>query len=78
MGLLWVAFIAMFLILHGLLPIGKFNDSIRYYEIVEADGDNKLIVLPLLLSTTVIIFSKFLLTPLLWAVSYLRLKEKEL
>ncbi|HMG90513.1 MAG TPA: hypothetical protein VK589_10640 [Chryseolinea sp.] len=78
MGLLWVAFVALFLILHRLLPIGKFNDTIRYYEIVEADGDNKLIVLPALLTTTVIIFSKFLLTPLLWTVSYLKLKEKEL
>ena len=78
MGLLWVVGIALILILHQLLPIGRFNDSIRYYEIVEVDGDNKLIVLPALLSTSVIIFSKFLLTPLLWTVSYLRLNEKEL
>lgn len=78
LGLLWVCFILLFLLVHRLLPLGRFLEGVDSYEIMEASGDNKVIVVPYLLASIVTIFSKFLVTPLLWLASYFRLKEKEL
>ena len=78
MGLLWVAAITLALLLYQLLPFGRFTDTIASYEIIESSGDNKLIKIPQILVISVLTFFRFLLTPLLWAAAYLRLKEKEL
>lgn len=78
LGLLWVCFILLYLLVHMLLPQGRFLEGIGSYEIVEPSGDNKVIVIPYVLVGSIIIFSKFLVTPLLWLASYFRLKEKEL
>lgn len=78
MGLLWVFFIALMLTMGNLLPAGKYNDSMGAYEIVEANGDNKLVFIPAVLTYAVLAFFKVLLTPMLWVVGYLKLQEKEL
>ncbi|HEY5750735.1 MAG TPA: hypothetical protein VIU12_31950 [Chryseolinea sp.] len=78
LGLLWVCLIMLYLLVHMLLPQGRFLEGIDSYEIVEPSGDNKVIVIPYLLVSVIIIFSKFLVTPALWLASYFRLKEKEL
>lgn len=78
LGLLWVCFILLSILVHLVLPQGGFLEGIDSYEIMEPSGDNKVIVVPYLLVGVVIIFSKFLVTPLLWLASYFRLKEKEL
>ena len=78
LGLLWVCFILLFLLVHLLLPQGRFLEGLDSYEIVESSGDNKVIAIPYLLVSVIIVFSKFLVTPLLWLASYFRLKEKEL
>jgi len=78
MGLLWVFFIVLFLIMGRLLPVGRYNEVAGAYEVMEPNGDNKLIHIPVFLTYAVIIFFKILLTPLLYAVAFLRLREKEL
>jgi len=78
LGLLWVCFILLFLLVNMLLPRGRFLEGIDSYEIVEPSGDNKVIVIPYVLVGIIIVFSKFLVTPALWLASYFRLKEKEL
>lgn len=77
-GLLWVVFIASFLIVQRLLPIGMLHNTVGTYEVIEADGDNKVISLPVWLINVTSGFFKLLLTPMLWAVAFFRLKEKEL
>jgi hypothetical protein len=77
-GLLWVLFVVLFLFFRFLMPPGRFADSINTYEVIEASGDNKLISIPPIIAYSTFIFFKFLVTPLLWATAYFRLKEKEL
>jgi len=78
MGLLWVVFIAIFLLFGKFLPVGMFSGGLGSYEVIEANGDNKLVSLSPWLVGAATIFFKFLLTPILWASAYFRLKEKEL
>jgi hypothetical protein len=78
LGLLWVCFILLYLLVHMILPQGRFLEGLDSYEIIEASGDNKVIALPNVLVNAIIIFFKFFVTPLLWLASYFRLKEKEL
>jgi hypothetical protein len=78
MGLLWVFFIVLFIIMGKLLPDGRYNDVVGSYEIMEANGDNKLVAIPAVFTTLVIVYFKILITPLLYAVAYLKLREKEL
>lgn len=77
-GLLWVFFIVLFLCFHFLMPVGRFADSIKTYEIIEASGDNKLVSITPVIVYSTLTFFKFMLTPLLWAAAYFRLQEKEL
>jgi len=77
MGLLWVILIAVFLVVQHLLPVGILHDG-DTYEVIEADGDNKLIALPVWLTVIASLSYKFLLTPMLWTVAFFKLKEKEL
>jgi hypothetical protein len=77
-GLLWVLFVVLFILYQSLMPIGRFISGIELYEIIEPSGDNKLVRVPAVVSISTVVFFKFLLTPLLWAAAYFRLKEKEL
>ncbi|MEP6737572.1 MAG: hypothetical protein ABJA70_18755 [Chryseolinea sp.] len=77
-GLLWVCFIFVWMFSLRLLPNGHFDNNLESYELVDPSGDLKLIKMPRLLARTILVFFEFLLTPLLWCVAYLKLKEKEL
>lgn len=76
-GLLWVIFIAVFLVVQSLLPVGVLHDM-GTYEVIEANGDNKLIVLPVWLTAFISVSFKFLLTPMLWSAAFFKLKEKQI
>ncbi len=77
-GLLWVLSIAVFLIITRILPVGVFHDELDTYEVFELSGDNRLVALPTWLGAILSVYFKFMITPLLWMVAFLKFKEKEL
>jgi len=77
-GIIWVAVIFLAMTLFVSFPPGIILRSLSEYEIIEKSGILKIVVLSPIVTTLVLIFYKFLVTPLLWLCAYLRLKEKHL
>ena len=78
LGLLWVACILFFVLMHVILPPGRFIDGIKVYEITDRSGVIKHVNVPSAISQAVGIFFMYALTPGLWLTAYVRLAEKEL
>lgn len=77
-GILWVGAIVIFLLMTALLPVGAFRESIDAFEVFEPNGDNKIVALPAWHMIGSSVYFRYLITPLLWCVAFLRLKEKEI
>ncbi|MEJ1237743.1 hypothetical protein WBG78_06435 [Chryseolinea sp. T2] len=77
-GLLWVVGVLLFLAYQRLVPTGMLHLSAGSYEVLEANGDNKMVVVPWWVLVSGSVLLRYLLTPLLLTVAYFRLKEKEL
>jgi hypothetical protein len=77
-GIIWVILIFTTMTLFALFPPGIIMKSINEYDILERSGIFKTILISPVITAIVLLFYKFLITPLLWYCAYLRLKEKHL
>jgi hypothetical protein len=77
-GIIWVVVIFLAMAIFISFPPGIIMKSLGEYEIIEKSGISKIIFLSPIVTTLVLIFYKFLIAPLFWFCTYLRLKEKHL
>jgi len=77
-GIIWVALIFLAMTLFASFPPGIIFKTINEYEVVDRSGISRIVIISPIMTTVVLMFYKFLVTPLLWFCAYLRLKEKHL
>lgn len=77
-GIIWVVAIFLAMAIFISFPPGIIMKSLGEYEIMEKSGVLRIVVVSPIVTTLVLVFYKFLVTPLLWFCAYLRLKEKHL
>ena len=77
-GIIWVTLIFLMMTLFVSFPPGIILKTISEYEIVERSGISRVVVISPIITTLILLFYKFLITPLLWLSAYLRLNEKHL
>jgi magnesium-transporting ATPase (P-type) len=77
-GILWVIVIFIVMSFFASFPPGVIIKSIGEYSVLEQSGLLRTIAISPAVTAIVLIFYKFMITPLLWYCAYLRLEEKHL
>jgi hypothetical protein len=81
--MIWLLVIFLFFmffvhkIIHLFMPNGSFFEPFRVYRVYNADKGDQAILLPEWLNTISLFLFEYTLAPVMWVVTYFRLKEKE-